>query len=169
MGVMMRYHMRRRDKEITDPDVLKRVLKSTQYVTIAMSKEGQPYLVSLSHGYDEDRNCIYFHCAKEGKKLDYLRSNNAVWGQAVLDYGYSRSNDPCECNHLYASVHFSGKVTLLEDPDEKQHALECIIRHLDSDPEPLLERLNPDRLNRAVVGRIDIEFMTGKKSKEVTI
>jgi len=165
----MRYHVRRRDKEITDADILKKILKSTQYVTLAMSMDGQPYLVSLSHGYDEARNCIYFHCAKEGKKLDYLRSNNAVWGQTLLDYGYNRSDDPCECNHFYASVHFSGKVTFLEDAEEKRHALECIIRQLDGDPEPLIARLTPGRMNRAFIGRIDIEFMTGKKSAEVTV
>lgn len=165
----MRYHMRRSDKEITDPVDLRKILKSTQYVTLAMSKDDRPYLVSLSHGYDEERDCIYFHCAPEGKKLDYLSSNKAVWGQALLDHGYQRSDNPCECNHLYASVHFSGRVTFLEDAGEKRRALECMFRQIDSDPEPLLERLSHDRLSRAAVGRIDIEFMTGKKSKEVTL
>ena len=74
----MTYHVRRKDKEITDIAVLKKILKSAKYVTIAFSMDNQPYLVSLSHGYDENRNCIYFHCAKEGKKLDYLKSNSTM-------------------------------------------------------------------------------------------
>lgn len=165
----MRYHMRRSDKEITDPEILKKILKTTQYVTLAMSMDGRPYLVSLSHGFDEDGNCIYFHCAKEGKKLDYLRSNNAVWGQAILDHGYFRAEDPCECNYFFASVHFSGKATFLEDPVEKRKALECLIKQLNSDPEPLIARLTSDRITRILIGRIDIDFMTGKKSEEVTV
>ncbi len=157
--------MRRKDKEIADEAAMKKILKSTQYVTIAMCKEDQPYLVSLSHGYDEERNCIYFHCANEGKKLDYLRANRRVWGQAVIDRGYSQG----ECNHLFSSVMFSGKVTLLENRDEKWDALAIMTRQLDSDPERLIATRKPESLENTVVGRIDIEYMTGKKSQEVEI
>ena len=160
--------MRRKDKEITDVNVLKNILKSTKYVTIALCMDNQPYLVALSHGYDENRNCIYFHCAKEGKKLGYLKSNNTVWGHAMLDYGYSEG----QCNHLFASVHFRGKVTFIKQPEEKRLALKCMIRQLDKDPEPLIAKqvkVDPERLKETVVGRIDIDYMSGKKSKEITI
>ena len=161
----MRYHMRRMDKAIADVEEMKKILRSTEYVTIAMSKDNEPYMVSLSHGYDEANNCIYFHCAKEGKKLDYLKSNNAVWGQALQDHGYRQG----ECTHLYASVHFKGRVTLLMDPDEKLRALSLMARRLDGDPERLITGWRPERLVETVVGRIEIEYMTGKKSKEVTV
>ena len=74
----MKYHLRRKDREITDQTELKRILRSTKYVTIAMAMNNQPYLVSLSHGYDETRNFLYFHCAKVGIKNDYIKSNNNV-------------------------------------------------------------------------------------------
>jgi nitroimidazol reductase NimA-like FMN-containing flavoprotein (pyridoxamine 5'-phosphate oxidase superfamily) len=163
--MLMRYHMRRMDKAITDEEEMRSILKSTQYVTIAMAKENEPYLVSLSHGYDPEENCIYFHCAKEGKKLDYLEANNVVWGQALIDRGYSQG----ECNHLYASVHFRGRVTLLEDPEEKWEALALMTRRLDSDPEKLISGRSRGRVMETVVGRIDIEYMTGKKSNGVTL
>jgi len=166
---VMRYHMRRGDKGIMDTRLLKKILRSAKYVTLAMSKVNQPYLVSLCYGYDDEKNCIYFHCAKEGKKMDYLKANNLVWGQVLLDYGYSRSEDPCKGDYLYASVHFSGRVTFPEDPKEKQHAMECIIRQLDNNPDPLIKRLNPERLSRTTIGRIDIDYMSGKKPKEVGV
>ena len=81
--------MRRKDKEITDQAAIKKILYETHYVTLAMVKDNEPYLISLSHVYDEEKNCIYFHCASEGKKLDYLKENNTVWGQAIKDYGYN--------------------------------------------------------------------------------
>ena len=161
----MKYHLRRKDKEITDEGEMKKILSSTQYVTLAMAKDNRPYLVSLSHGYDEENNCIYFHCAKEGKKLDYLRSNDAVWGQALQDYGYKQEM----CTHIYATVHFSGKVTLLEDRDEKWHAISLMTRQLDDDAEKLIARRKPERLDNTVIGMIDIEHMTGKKSKEIAV
>ena len=161
----MTFHMRRKDKEITDVEVLKRILKSAKYVTVAMSKENQPYLVSLSYGYDETSNCLYFHCAGEGKKLDYLKANNTVWGQALSDYGYVQG----ECDHHYASVHFKGKVTFLTEPNEKIHAAQTMMRQLDKNPEQLIAKLNVEKLKNTQIGRIDIETMTGKKSKELTI
>jgi len=111
----MNYHMRRKDKEITDSSEMKYILEKTLYVTLAMTKEDMPYLVTLSHGYDSKKNCIYFHSAGEGKKLDYLRSNPKVWGQAMLDLGY----DMGECNHHYASVMFRGVTSFVEDEGEK--------------------------------------------------
>jgi nitroimidazol reductase NimA-like FMN-containing flavoprotein (pyridoxamine 5'-phosphate oxidase superfamily) len=161
----MTFHMRRRDKEITDVEVLKKILKSTEYVTVAMSMDNQPYLVSLSHGYDENRNCIYFHCAQEGKKLDFLKENNTIFGQALLDYDYIQG----ECNHNFASVHFKGKVTFITDPNEKLRAIQTMIRQLDKNPEPLIAKLKAEKLQNTLVGRIDIETMTGKKPKELTI
>lgn len=161
----MTFHMRRRDKEITDIQVIKKILKSAKYVTVAMSMDNQPYLVSLSHGYDENRNCLYFHCAEEGKKLHYLRANNAVWGQALLDYGYVQG----ECDHSFASVHFKGKVTFITDPKEKLHAVQTMISQLDKSPESLIAKLKAEKLKNTLVGRIDIETMTGKKPKELTI
>jgi nitroimidazol reductase NimA-like FMN-containing flavoprotein (pyridoxamine 5'-phosphate oxidase superfamily) len=161
----MAYHMRRKDKEVTEPEALKNILKTAKYVTVAMAKDNEPYLVSLSHGYDESRNCIYFHCATEGKKLDILRANNTVWGQALLDYGYVQG----ECSHDFASVHFKGKVTFIADPNEKIHAIQIMIRQLDKNPEPMIVRLDVEKLKNTLVGRIDIETMTGKKPKELTL
>jgi len=161
----MSYHVKRKDKEITDVRVLKKILKDTKYVTLAMSKDGVPYLVSLSHGYDEGRNCLYFHCATAGKKLDYIRSNNVVWGQALLDYGYAEG----KCDHLYASVHFQGKVALIDDIEEKRSAIECMMNQLDRKPGELIEGIDVERLKETTMGRIDIEYMSGKKSKEVTL
>jgi nitroimidazol reductase NimA-like FMN-containing flavoprotein (pyridoxamine 5'-phosphate oxidase superfamily) len=154
-----------KEKEITDEVLLKQILRTTQYVTLAMAKDNVPYLVSLSHGYDETQHCLYFHCAQEGKKLDFLASNNTVWGQVLMDHKVSADL----CSHLYASVHFLGKVTFLDDIDKKFYAMECMIRQLKMDPEEQLAKLKRASLEATVFGRIDIEYMSGKKSREVTV
>jgi hypothetical protein len=159
---MVEYHVRRSDKEIKDHEEIKRILRSTKYVTIALSKDNQPYLVTLSHGYDEKRNCIYFHCAKEGKKIDYINANNRVWGQAFIDYGYVEG----ECNHLYSSVQFSGKVSFIEKSEEKVKAMQCMMRQLDKNPEPMIAKLNAEKLKDARIGRIDIDYTSGKQPEK---
>jgi len=160
----MKYHMRRHDKEIKDAVLLRKILSQTRHVTIAMAKDNHPYLVSLNHGYDSERNCIYFHCAKEGKKLDFMRANSEVWGQALVDFGY----DAKECTQSYATVMFRGKVSFIDDAEQKRKAFLIMNDQLKSSRKRL-ERILKTKLSNAVVGRIDIDFMSGKKSKEVTI
>ena len=156
----MSFHLRRKDREITDPAAMRKILKDADCVTVALCMKNEPYLVSLSHGYDEARNCIYFHCAPEGKKIEYMKANNKVWGQAVVDYHVKG-----ECEYTYTCVHFSGRVTLIEDAEEKLRALACMIRQLSANPEEKIAKLKPEKLGKTGIGRIDIAFMTGKKTQ----
>lgn len=162
-----RYHMRRADKEIKDRKKLERILKETNYVTLALAKEGEPYVVSLSHSFEEEDGCIYFHCADEGKKLDFMRANPAVSGQALIDHGYHAG----ECSHLYVTAVFKGRVEFVEDLEGKRKILRHMILHQEKNPESLLTRLDAFQaggpIDKTVVGRIVIEELTGKKSAEV--
>ncbi len=159
------YHMRRADKEIKDRSKLERILEETNFVTLALAKDGEPYVVSLSHSYED--GCLYFHCAAEGKKLDFMRVNPVVSGQALIDHGYHRG----ECSHLYVSAVFRGKVEFIEGIEEKRRILRHMILHQEENPEKLLARLDAFQtggpLDKTVVGRIVIEELTGKKSAEV--
>lgn len=165
----MAYHLRRHDKAIEDPALIEQILSSTAWVTLAMCQDGDPYLVTVSHGFDPARRCLYFHCAAEGRKVDILSVHPRVWGQAVIDRGYV----PGECTHRYASVMFSGVVEWIEDEDEKRHALGCMIRQLDPDPDAVAASLlGPEEAStfaRTRVGRIRIESWTGKRSRGVQI
>jgi len=162
----MLYHIRRKDKEITDPEQMKKLLKTTKYVTLAMVKDGEPYLVALSHAYDEAEHCIYIHSASEGKKLEYLHANPVVWGQAMQDHGYHKG----ECSHLYSSVMFKGRVEFIEDVEEKRRAFKAMILQLEPEPESIMdETLKSKGIPTTVVAKINIEYMSGKKSEEVPL
>lgn len=154
----MSFHVRRKDREITDVATMKSVIKSTKYVTVALCMNNEPYLVALSHGYDETKNCLYFHCAPEGKKLVYLKVNNKVWGQAIQDYGVTD-----ECDYAYKSVHFAGILLLIDDLAEKQHAIEVMVRQLSENPEAKLAKIKPEKLAKTTMARIDITYLTGKQ------
>ncbi len=158
--------MRRSDKEIKSGDEMRDILREARHVTVAMSVGDEPYLVTLSHGYDEEKNCIYFHCASDGKKVSMLRANPRVWGQALDDNGYQQGN----CDHLYKTTQFHGMVTFVTDQVEKEHALRVMIRHLDENPEKVIaEQITHHSMGRILVGRIDIDHMTGKKADKVIV
>ena len=158
--------LRRKEKAIENTDELVHILESCKYITVAMCQDNEPYLVTLSHGYDRVRNCLYFHCAKDGKKIDILNKNNLVWGQALLDNGYVQG----ACDHLYATAQFRGRVVFLDDFEEKKYALEIMIKGLEDDPQKVREaQLSQKSIQGVQIGRIDIEYMSGKKSQEVII
>ncbi len=158
--------IRRKEKAITDEKIMKKILAEVAYITVALCRDNQPYLVSLSHGYDPDKNCIYFHCASEGKKMDYLKENNVIWGQAIVDKGYIQG----ACDHLYATTQFKGKVTFIEDFEEKKEALTNMVNKLDDAPDVLIEKqLTQQSITKITIGRIDIEYMSGKEAKEAVI
>jgi len=138
------------------------ILKKAKYITIAMCRNNEPYLITLNHGYEKANHCIYFHCAQEGEKIDILSENSTVWGQALIDGGYVQG----ACDHLFATTHFKGRVTFIDNPQEKRHALEVMIKALENDPKKVMEtQLEEESVARVQIGRIDIEYMSGKKSE----
>lgn len=158
--------IRRKEKAIESNEEMIAVLETSKYITIAMCQDDVPYLVTLSHGYDREKNCIYFHCAREGKKVDILTANNIVWGQTIEDHGYAGG----ACDYLYATTQIKGRVSFVEDVKEKEHALRIMINAIEPNPELLIEeQITEKSVQRILIGRIDIDYMSGKKSKEVII
>ncbi len=158
--------IRRKEKAIENREEMIAILESSKYITIAMCQNDVPYLVTLSHGYDRKKDCIYFHCAREGKKVDILSENNIVWGQAIEDHGYAEG----ACDHLYVTTQFKGKVSFVEDVKEKEHALGILINSLEPNPQRVVEeQITEKSVKQVHIGRIDIEYLSGKKSKEVII
>lgn len=158
---METYHLRRSERAITDPDALRDILASQKMMTMALCREGEPYLVTLNYGYDRASDRLYFHCASEGKKMDYLNANPKVWGQVLEDRGYVVGT----CNHAFRSVHFRGSVNWIEDAEEKRQILRMMIEHLEPDPEPVIQQqVKAASVERVQIGCIEIHGMSGKQN-----
>ena len=156
------YHFHHPEKMFTDRAELLEVIAGQRLMTLAMAAEGRPYLVTVNYGFDAERNCFNFHCAPEGKKIACLQANPNVWGQVIEDHGYLAG----KCDHAYRSVHFAGRVAFLETDEEKRDALIRMIRQLEPEPEPVIERLiTQARLAKTAVGRVQVLEMTGKRHR----
>ncbi|MDE6699351.1 MAG: pyridoxamine 5'-phosphate oxidase family protein, partial [Lachnospiraceae bacterium] len=70
--------MRRKDREINDIKTITSILDMCKTASIAMIDSDAPYVVPLSYGYEMKENILilYFHCAKEGRKIDILKCND---------------------------------------------------------------------------------------------
>ncbi|MFH1336863.1 MAG: pyridoxamine 5'-phosphate oxidase family protein [Candidatus Zixiibacteriota bacterium] len=161
---MPKYHMRKKEREIIDKNLLSEILRNGKYVVISMCRDNEPYVVSLSYGYDEKQNAIFFHCSPQGLKLDFIRQNPSVCATVIEDRGYKMG----DCSHAYRSVVFWGKMYRIDGLAEKKHAINVLLEHLEDEPDRIREKsLKSDEDYKEVgVLRLDITEMTGKKSDQ---
>lgn len=130
------YHMHLHDREITDAHELKTILSRCKYAVVAMCRDNEPYIVTLSCGYDKNKDTLYFHSAAAGLKLEMIRSNPRVCATVIEDYGYQEGN----CAHSYRSIVLYGEMTAVADVSEKEHGMRCLLRQLEQNPDTLAEK-----------------------------
>lgn len=85
--------MRRSDRQIEDKIEIDSIIRSSTICHLALSEGDQPYVVPLNFGYEE--GALYFHCAKEGRKIDIIRRNPRVCFSFVGDHRVVPSETPC--------------------------------------------------------------------------
>ncbi|MFX0088220.1 MAG: pyridoxamine 5'-phosphate oxidase family protein [Candidatus Hodarchaeota archaeon] len=159
---MSKYHMRRVEKEISENNALIEILKSGKYTIISMCKDNEAYLVTLSYGYDKTKNSLYFHCAKEGQKIDFIKANPNVCGTVIEDNGYEDG-----CGQAFRSVVFRGKMIIVENLEEKKYGFEVLLNQLESDPQAIkIKFLQKDQTyENSGMLRLDIHEISGKEEK----
>lgn len=156
------YHMLRSDREIEDASEMERILKTGRYASIALCDMGEPYVITLSYGYDQKGRAMFFHTAKKGRKLDIIAMNPRACATVIEDHGYI----PGKCDHAYSSVVVHGSIHRVLAVEEKLRALGIMIDHLEADPVPVKERLmaKKKRIEEDTeVLRFDIEEAHGRK------
>ena len=156
-----RNHTRHPEKAIEDHDEILEVLREQRLLTVAMSMDREPYLVTVNYAFDEATDSFYFHCAVKGKKIDYMKANPVVWCQVLEDNGYVQT----ECEHHFRTVQFRGKAQVLEDEGAIMEAVAKLIDQQEDDPGPAKERLLPKvKLEKMTMVRIRAEGYSGKKN-----
>jgi nitroimidazol reductase NimA-like FMN-containing flavoprotein (pyridoxamine 5'-phosphate oxidase superfamily) len=160
---MTKYHMNRKEKEITEQKVLTGILNRGKFSSIALCREGEPYIVTLNYGYDQDRNALYFHCAAKGLKMDFVEANPTACATVIEDLGYKIG----ECEHAYRSVVLWGRMHIVKELKEKKHAIDVLLAHLEDDPQLVKEKSikSEEMYEKVGILRLDIEEMTGKQGE----
>jgi uncharacterized protein len=151
--------IRRKDREISSDEALTIVEKGEYGILSMCTTENEGYGIPLNYILDENR--IYFHCAVEGTKLNYLRANNKV---SFCVVGNTKIV-PSEFGTLYESVIVFGK-TLEVDGAEKQNALEKIVEKYSKDYTVEGKDYIAKRFDRVKIIKIEINQITGKARKQ---
>jgi len=160
---MQKYHMQKKEREILDKRIYLEIMKNGKFSTISMCRNDEPYIVTLSYGFDEINDCLYFHSAQKGLKLEFLKENQKVCGTILEDLGYVKSS----CSHKYRSIVFWGDMTIVENLDEKKHGFDTMLKHLEDNPSKLKKRFfkSEESYKNTCLLKLDISLITGKASE----
>lgn len=155
--------MRRQDRQINDENEISEILSQGKFAVVSMCRDNEPYIVTLSYGYDKAQNAMYFHSALEGLKMEFITYNPNVCATIIEDRGYKMD----KCSHRYRSLVINGKVSIVENLDDKKHGMEVLLDHLETTPSITKERaLKSDNVYQNVaILKMDITNVVGKKGQ----
>lgn len=155
--------MRRSDREITRIDELLSVMQRCDVCHIGLNAENVPYIVPLNFGVEThgEKITLYFHSAKEGRKLELVRSDNRA--SFVMDTARSlwANKDACRATMEYESVMGTGLVFFVSDPAEKERALSLLVAHYMGEE---VFTINSAVTARTEVLKLEVETVTGKRN-----
>lgn len=122
--------MRRTDREVCGRQDLLAMIARCKVCRLGLWDGDEVYIVPLNFGYEERDGglSLFFHCAKEGRKLEILRANPKAAFEMDGDHLLIEGEAPCRYSYAYCSVMGQGTVEVLEDEACKTHALSLIMR-----------------------------------------
>ncbi len=151
--------MRRQDKEIKDPALLRKILGDAIVCRLAMCDGDRPYVIPLSFVLDGD--AVFVHSAAHGRKLDVLRRNPHVCFEVDEDVAPVHHREACSVGMRFRSVIGTGRLAFVEDVAEKVR----VLKRFAAKYAPKADTHLPSHeVEKTVVMRIAIERLTGKRS-----
>ena len=134
---MTEYHLKNRpNREIISDSEINDILLKGKFTVISMCRDNEPYIVTLCYGFVAKKRSLYAHCAPNGLKVDFFKTNNRIYATIIEDGGYVAD----ECAHMYKTVVFFGTISFVKDLDEKKHGMTILLNHLENDNEVIHEK-----------------------------
>ena len=101
----------RKAKQISNEECTKILITETRGVLSVIGDSGYPYGMPMNHFYNEADGNIYFHCGKEGHRIDALKRCDKV-SFCVYDKGYRKEG---EWTYNVKSVIVFGKTEIIDE------------------------------------------------------
>ena len=150
--------IRKKDRQIGTGEAINLLIKCEYGVLSTIGNDGQPYGVPLNYAYKD--NCIYFHCARVGHKIDNIENNPKVSFCAIGDTNVLPSKFGTE----YESVIIFGIASEIQGI-ERYNALLYILEKYS--PEFIEEGKKyieqKDKATKVI--KIEIEHISGKRAQ----
>ncbi|MDR2553014.1 MAG: pyridoxamine 5'-phosphate oxidase family protein [Treponema sp.] len=155
----MEYPVRRKDRESSREEALAALDRAPYGVLSAAGPGGIPYGVPLSLAREGE--WLYFHCAREGRKLDCLRARREV---SLVFVGTVEALDD-HFSVVYDSAVVRGSAEEVTREEERVHGLRLICRRFTPGHMDAFDGEIARSLRVVSVWKIHIDGITGKRRK----
>ncbi len=153
--------MRRSGREIKEKGEIYNIIRESKVCRLGLCVNNKPYIVAMNFGFVEnDPPIIYFHSAKEGKKLDILKENNNVCVQFDLSGEIIKNDKACGWSINYKSVVGFGSAEIINSPEEKIKGLNAIMKQYSGRNDFIFEE---KQLEAVAVIKVTLAQLTGKQ------
>ena len=153
--------MRRNDREITDKTLIEHFIAKEQIIRIAFYDNGDLYIVPLNYGYiyDNDKYVFYFHGAKAGRKYELSKSSPQVGFEIDGAYELLEADVACDYSAKFQSVIGTGRLSIVEDNEEKIKGLNVLMNHISGKTEWSYSK---EMVDAVAVFRLEVEKISCK-------
>lgn len=152
--------MRRKDKQASQEESIEILKKGEFGVLSTICENGYPCGIPLNYVYFNGR--IYFHCAKEGQKLDNIKNNPKVSFCVACDVELL----PEKFSTKYSSAVLFGTAEEVNGEEKTEALLELIKKYSARFIEQGKEYIKKSS-DTAKVYKINIEHITGKSQRQL--
>lgn len=146
----------RRQDRLLDKDEAIHLLNEGEYGFLSLGNEEGGYGIPISFVYHLD--AIYFHCAPEGVKLDYIDKCRTACFCVVGRTAVQAS----KFTTAYESVLAFGRLQVVSDDIERIKALELIIDKYSPEHKETGLKYAQKSFQRTKILRLDIDRFSGK-------
>jgi len=159
--------MRNKANEVTDKDEILQILDNCERCRLGFSDGGVPYVIPINYGFtfgSDGELTLFFHCAREGRKIDIIKKNPVVCFEIDCDYRMNPHSNPGKFAIKYESLIGSGTIEIVEDFQEKRMILGNMIRKFRKynplyHPTPWTD----DRINEVAIMKLVLDEYKAKR------
>ena len=153
--------MRRSDREITDVKLIEAFIAKEQIMRIAFYDNGEIYIVPVNYGYTNDsgRFAFYFHGAKAGRKYELSKGSPNIGFEIDGNYELLEADIACDFSAKFQSVVGTGKISIVEDREEKLKGLNVLMRQTSGNAE---WQYSEEMINAVAVYKVDVNKISCK-------
>lgn len=159
--------MRRTDREVTSKEDIKSILDICKVCRLGMMDETGIYIVPVNFGYcfENEKLVLYFHGAKEGRKIALAMQKPMVGVEMDCEYGLEEGASPCQYSYGYASLIGNGQAEVIDEAEEKVKALGSIMKHQTGKEFREFEE-NPKLAETVGIIKVTVEQFSCKEHKQ---
>ncbi|MDD3521302.1 MAG: pyridoxamine 5'-phosphate oxidase family protein [Actinomycetota bacterium] len=156
--------MRRKDREVKKISEILTIIDRCRVCRIAITDKDKPYIVPLNFGYfyGDKKLTLFFHSAPSGRKIELIKENPDISFEMDFEKGLIKGDIACKYGYLYQSIIGEGRISFIEDKEEKLFAFNRIMQHQTGSNENFIFDVNI--VDKTLVYKLNVTHISAKSN-----